>query len=105
MAFCSYFCRLPDVRAHIVSEVAKEATNNIGMGMTFTLFEWVKEKAEELSVSQPETISDSINKVTISEPQVHNNVIIINSEALLFSVFDVYEYFLNTKQIRVNSIL
>jgi hypothetical protein len=38
--------------------------------MTFTLFEWVKEKAEELLASQPETLTDAVNKVTISDPQV-----------------------------------
>jgi len=63
--------RLPEVRKHIVDEVSKEATNNLGMGMTYTLFEWVKENVEQLVASQPDTISEAVTtKLIISEPQV-----------------------------------
>lgn len=58
-------------RQHIVDEVLKEATNNIGMGMTYTLFEWVKENVEQLVAAQPEKLAEAISsKLAISEPTV-----------------------------------
>ncbi|XP_059481747.1 RWD domain-containing protein 4 [Neocloeon triangulifer] len=59
---------LPDVRNHIADEVKKEAENNVGMGMTYTLFEWVKERVDELIVAQPESIAEAVSsKLTLSE--------------------------------------
>jgi hypothetical protein len=60
-----------DARQHIADEVLKEATNNIGMGMTYTLFEWVKENLEQLVASQPEKLVEAISsKLVISDPTV-----------------------------------
>jgi hypothetical protein len=66
-----YFARVADARQHIADEVLKEATNNIGMGMTYTLFEWVKENLDQLVASQPEKLAEAItSKLVISEPTV-----------------------------------
>lgn len=65
------FVRVADARQHIADEVLKEATNNIGMGMTYTLFEWVKENLDQLVASQPEKLAEAItSKLVISEPTV-----------------------------------
>ena len=45
----------------IRSKVLKEADNNIGSAMTYTLIEWVKENLEELLIDQPSTLDTSLN--------------------------------------------
>lgn len=70
------FFRVADARQHIADEVLKEATNNIGMGMTYTLFEWVKENLDQLAASQPEKLVEAISsKLVISDPTVKIQVL------------------------------
>jgi len=45
---------LPEVRAEIKAKLLEQAEENIGMPMTYTLFEWAKENASSLTASQPE---------------------------------------------------
>ncbi|XP_054715096.1 RWD domain-containing protein 4-like [Uloborus diversus] len=45
---------LPDVKKSIVDAILKEAEMHIGMPMTYTLIEWVKDCSEKLAESQPE---------------------------------------------------
>ncbi|KAK8405956.1 hypothetical protein O3P69_006986 [Scylla paramamosain] len=48
---------LPSVKEKITEELQKQAEINVGMSMTFTLFEWLKEAKDELLESQPEEAS------------------------------------------------
>lgn len=45
---------LPSVKEKITAELQKQAEVNLGMSMTFTLFEWLKEAKDELLEAQPE---------------------------------------------------
>jgi hypothetical protein len=51
-----------------------EAEQYLGTAMTYTLFEFVKEKLEELLAGQPESfisdVTDSVDRITISGTQV-----------------------------------
>jgi hypothetical protein len=52
-----------------------EAEQYLGTAMTYTLFEFVKEKFEELLAGQPESfiisdVTDSVDRITISGIQV-----------------------------------
>ncbi|KAJ3643011.1 hypothetical protein Zmor_025752 [Zophobas morio] len=51
----------------IASLVEKEAQQYLGMSMTYSLFEFVKEKFEELIEEQPEGNLDNIEKLAIVE--------------------------------------
>lgn len=48
---------IPPVKEKIIAELQKQAEINLGMSMTFTLFEWLKEAKDELLDSQPEEAS------------------------------------------------
>ncbi|XP_043232717.1 RWD domain-containing protein 4-like isoform X1 [Amphibalanus amphitrite] len=43
---------LPAVKEHVVDQVRQQADTMLGMSMTFTLFEWVKESVTELMAEQ-----------------------------------------------------
>jgi hypothetical protein len=62
------------VKERVVSEVNMEAEQYLGTAMTYTLFEFVKEKLEELLAGQPESfisdVTDSVDRITISDTQV-----------------------------------
>ncbi|KAK7790076.1 hypothetical protein R5R35_012998 [Gryllus longicercus] len=64
---------LPEIKENIVTVVNQEAEQYLGAAMTYTLFEFVKEKAEELVAAQPDAIVKdlgvSMDCVSISEPQ------------------------------------
>jgi len=51
-----------------------EAEQYLGTAMTYTLFEFVKEKMEDLLVGQPESlvsnVTDSVDRMAISGTQV-----------------------------------
>lgn len=57
-----------------MSQVNMEAEQYLGTAMTYTLFEFVKEKLEELLAGQPESfisdVTDSVERITISGTQV-----------------------------------
>lgn len=57
-----------------MSQVNMEAEQYLGTAMTYTLFEFVKEKLEELLAGQPESfisdVTDSVDRITISGTQV-----------------------------------
>ncbi|KAG8224150.1 hypothetical protein J437_LFUL005484 [Ladona fulva] len=62
-----------DVKQHVANSVVKEAEQFLGEAMTYTLFEWVKEHAEELLSAQPESptatssITDAVSSISISD--------------------------------------
>jgi hypothetical protein len=62
------------VKEQVVSQVNVEAEQYLGTAMTFTLFEFVKEKMEELLAGQPQNfvsdVTDSVGRITISRTQV-----------------------------------
>jgi hypothetical protein len=62
------------VKEKVVSQVNMEAEQYLGTAMTYTLFEFVKEKLEELLAGQPESfisdVTDSVDRITISGTQV-----------------------------------
>ncbi|KDR18056.1 RWD domain-containing protein 4A [Zootermopsis nevadensis] len=64
---------VPDVKDQVVSQVKEEAEQYLGTAMTYTLFEFVKEKLEELLAGQPDSfvndVTDSIDRITISGTQ------------------------------------
>lgn len=70
-----FFFRVKSLKDKICKLVSSEAEQYLGMSMTYSLFEFVKEKFEELIVDQPEEIvehvatDDEINDV--SEIQVN----------------------------------
>lgn len=57
-----------------MSQVNVEAEQYLGTAMTYTLFEFVKEKMEELLAGQPHSfvsdVTDSVDRMTISGTQV-----------------------------------
>ncbi|XP_049790633.1 RWD domain-containing protein 4 isoform X2 [Schistocerca nitens] len=65
--------RLPEVKAHIVSEIDKEAEQYLGAAMTYTLFEFVKERAQDLMSAQPEStvtsISSAVENISLADSQ------------------------------------
>ncbi|XP_065351592.1 RWD domain-containing protein 4 [Cloeon dipterum] len=66
---------IAEVRQHIVDEVSKEAANNIGMGMTYTLFEWVKERLDELVSAQPDSIAEAVSsRLVIADTQEQESI-------------------------------
>ncbi|XP_049790632.1 RWD domain-containing protein 4 isoform X1 [Schistocerca nitens] len=64
---------LPEVKAHIVSEIDKEAEQYLGAAMTYTLFEFVKERAQDLMSAQPEStvtsISSAVENISLADSQ------------------------------------
>ena len=72
IVICVY--RIQEVKDIVISQINAEAEQYLGTAMTYTLFEFVKEKLEELLTAQPENLiedtSDSIENLTISETQV-----------------------------------
>lgn len=64
---------LPEIKENIVSVITEEAEKNLGTAMTYSLFEFVKEKVEQLMSTQPiqlaNSLSDNIEKVVINDDQ------------------------------------
>lgn len=61
---------LDSVKKSIVSAVTAEAEQMLGMSMTYTLFEWVKENLESLLDQQPDKIQvvcDEIEKLEVKD--------------------------------------
>ena len=59
-------CRLPKVKEKIIQELEHQAEENLGMAMTYTLFEWFRENQESLLVDQSDAISDSAPEVILT---------------------------------------
>lgn len=63
-----------DVKEQVVSQVTAEAEHYLGTAMTYTLFEFVKEKLEELLAGQPSSFvsdtTETVDRITISGTQV-----------------------------------
>jgi hypothetical protein len=63
-----------DVKEQIVSQVKAEAEQYLDTAMTYTLFEFVKEKLEELLAGQPDSfvsdMTNSVDRITMSGTQV-----------------------------------
>jgi len=62
-----------DVKSHIISKIQQEAEQNLGLAMTYTLFEWAKENCEDLMAHQPdkpisaEEVTSSIGDISLAE--------------------------------------
>jgi len=54
---------LPEARDHIIQAVKEESEQYLGMSMTYSLFEWVKESFDTLIEKQPETIDVVVDKI------------------------------------------
>jgi len=69
-----YYNSVQDVKERVVSQVNVEAEQYLGTAMTYTLFEFVKEKMEDLLVGQPQSfvsnVTDSVDRMAISGTQV-----------------------------------
>lgn len=69
-----YYNSVQDVKEQVVSQVNVEAEQYLGTAMTYTLFEFVKEKMEDLLVGQPQSfvsnVTDSVDRMAISGTQV-----------------------------------
>ncbi|PSN35286.1 hypothetical protein C0J52_15249 [Blattella germanica] len=67
------FYRMQAVKDLVVSQVSAEAEQYLGAAMTYTLFEFVKEKLDELLAAQPESFvtetANSIEQLTLTETQ------------------------------------
>lgn len=69
-----------EVKEKIVKGLQEQAENNLGMSMTFTLFEWLKEEKGDLLKDQPsepvapssttEDITNEIGCISINEDNV-----------------------------------
>ncbi|CAG0891752.1 unnamed protein product [Darwinula stevensoni] len=57
---------LPKVKEKIIQELKQQAEENLGMAMTYTLFEWFRENQESLLVDQSDSISDSAPEVVLT---------------------------------------
>jgi hypothetical protein len=72
--FFLYYNSVQDVKERVVSQVNVEAEQYLGTAMTYTLFEFVKEKMEDLLVGQPQSfvsnVTDSVDRMVISGTQV-----------------------------------
>merc|ERR1719370_1693434 len=61
---------LPSVKEGILKAVKDEAEQFLGMSMTYSLFEWVRESLDTLLENQPETLQivcDEIEKLAVKE--------------------------------------
>ena len=69
-----YYNSVQDVKERVVYQVNVEAEQYLGTAMTYTLFEFVKEKMEDLLVGQPQSfvsnVTDSVERMAISGTQV-----------------------------------
>lgn len=64
---------MQSLKDKITNLVKEEASQYLGMSMTYSLFEFVKERFEELIQEQPEQTvieSNDIDKLKISDTQV-----------------------------------
>lgn len=70
-SFTFFFYRPNNLKEKIIELVLKEAEQYLGMSMTYSLFEFIKEKFDELLEEQPEAVDNiEIERLTIMEPQV-----------------------------------
>merc|ERR1712184_162377 len=64
---------VPEVKTNILKAVTEEAEQFLGMSMTYSLFEWVRESLETLLTNQPETLQticdDLETKLTVDTSQ------------------------------------
>jgi hypothetical protein len=58
-------CRVKPLKDKIVSLVLEEADQYLGMSMTYTLFEFLKERFDTLIAEQPENPETSEKSVTV----------------------------------------
>ena len=68
--YTSFFYRIPAVKTKISEALTEEAEQWLGCGMTYTLFECLKEKLTDLLADQPdgttEVVIDSLDKLKVS---------------------------------------
>merc|ERR1711923_349664 len=62
---------VPEVKQEIIKAVTEEAEQFLGMSMTYSLFEWVRESLDTLLANQPETIEtvceEIVTKCSVTE--------------------------------------
>lgn len=67
MTIIFLLCSLPSVKEKIITGIQEQAEVNLGMSMTFTLFEWLKEAKDELLEDQPaEATVMGVSEITSS---------------------------------------
>jgi hypothetical protein len=59
-----YYNSVQNVKERVVSQVNVEAEQYLGTAMTYTLFEFVKEKMEDLLVGQPRSFVSNVTDVS-----------------------------------------
>lgn len=71
MAFINFYLNsVKPLKERVTDVVSSEAEQYLGMSMTYSLFEFVKEKFDELIQEQPEEAvidSNEIEKLTITQ--------------------------------------
>lgn len=69
--------RIPSVKQKIQAALLEEGEQWLGCGMTYTLFEFLKERMDELTSEQPEHVSTTqsidLDKVGVSAIQISDN--------------------------------
>ncbi|XP_015908913.2 RWD domain-containing protein 4 isoform X1 [Parasteatoda tepidariorum] len=68
---------VPDVKQKIISELLNQADMWLGTAMTYTLFEYAKDNAEELTKFQPDTVV-----LPESTPFIEEKNVIVNEETV-----------------------
>ena len=79
---------LPEVSAGIKASVLEEADQFLGMSMTYSLFEYVKENFDSLLENQPdfvENISEKVEKIALDDVE--------NSEKVIWFLFHFHKIF------------
>ncbi|GIY31552.1 RWD domain-containing protein 4 [Caerostris extrusa] len=66
---------IPEVKSNIVTQLTELAESNIGTPMTYTLFEWAKENAEELTKLQPEHLISQESKLIPEDKAVEEEMV------------------------------
>ena len=64
---------VPEVKTTILKAVSEEAEQFLGMSMTYSLFEWVRESLETLLEKQPETLLTSVCEEIEEKCSVNEN--------------------------------
>lgn len=59
MSICCFSTRVDEVKQKIVETLTAEAEQWIGCGMTYTLFECIKDRVAEMMEAQPQPASDA----------------------------------------------
>ena len=82
---------LPEVSAGIKASVLEEADQFLGMSMTYSLFEYVKENFDSLLENQPdfvENISEKVEKIALDDDENSEKVFLFHLNKNLIRIYD-----------------